>query len=685
MSIQLSCEGAANEELRQKAHNWWQEAAKKNDVNLDGFDPYAPLERRLAWALTVGLLIAAIYTRFSSKRQHSTDDQVRECIQSAAKNGMYVPPELISVDEAVKGSRIRRHGLNRLRGILAKKRATVLLVFKASRLFRSATKGYQLIQEEVVEEGLRAMSVSQGIDTNDKKTWKLQLQIHGVLDELLLEGIADHVRSGLTGLHLTGWTTGAIGVGYRRKEMPHLPTTNRGLVRTVPEVDPDAAELIRKHAQLLLRGMPLKEGWRRWLAADGPCDPRSTIGRMTYNAYRRLWSNVRLIGRWEFGRKRNQFSTKLDYVRQIDQADKDVTTTQCEELRILDDNTFLQLQQMLGSLKTGPRGPRKSRPLRLWDLVTEFFFCAACSTPEAPIRFYQTGANGTGMQCKNGDLCSCKTAVNREEAVRAVCDQLAGMISRDGDLIESVICRSRELDTQGDDGLRAEIAALKSSVAKISRRIDGLYELAGEGSDEDRKEVQAKIRSAQSERSAAQLEVSRQQNILDGSSATLTSDDVRQALSQASTLLQEAAAGKLNDDGVYQALSIFRRLTGDCVIVHVEQRVGRKRTNVRGVFKVQLLYGAKPDPSTVETAELPIQEASVWLRKPPRVDALAERVHELIDVQKLSLRAAADLLQSEGLKINSGNLWYSYQRYYEMLGQEPPKLVYNNGHRRKTL
>ena len=64
------------------------------------------------------------------------------------------------------------------------------------------------------------------------------------------------------------------------------PVTNRGLPRTVPEVDPKVAELIRKHARLHLDGMPLKEGWRRWLAARGPCDPRSTTGRMSYNAYR---------------------------------------------------------------------------------------------------------------------------------------------------------------------------------------------------------------------------------------------------------------------------------------------------------------------------------------------------------------------------------------------------------------
>lgn len=74
-------------------------------------------------------------------------------------------PELISVDEGVKGKRTRRAGLDRTKTILGQRLARVLLVYKASRLFRQAGKGYQFINEE----GLRAVIVSQGIDTNDRK------------------------------------------------------------------------------------------------------------------------------------------------------------------------------------------------------------------------------------------------------------------------------------------------------------------------------------------------------------------------------------------------------------------------------------------------------------------------------------------------------------------------------------
>ncbi|MEQ8786072.1 MAG: recombinase family protein [Pirellulaceae bacterium] len=683
MSHHLPPAGSADNSLARKVHEWYMEAALKAGTNLDGFDPDAPLAVRLAWALRASLVIALAYVRFSSKQQHSDEDQLRANVVYAAQNGMYIPPEYVCVDKAVTGRRLRRVGLDRAKHILTERLASVLLVFTLSRLFRRSYEAYKFVQEEVVENGLRAIAVAQSIDTADERSWKLKFQVHGIMDEMLLEAIAEHCREGLIGLHLKGWITGALGVGFRRREISDAPLTNRGLPRTVPEIDPEAAELIRRHARLHLDGMLLREGWRRWLAAGGPCDPRSTTGRMTCSAYRRLWSNIRLTGRWEFGRKRNQFSTKLDYTRQIERPDHEVATFCCEELRILDDETYLALQAWLRTLKTGPRGPRTNRDVQLWDLTTDMFHCAHCSTPDKPIRYYQTGAHGKGMQCKHGDLCPCKSAVRREEAVRAVCEKLAEVIARDAALVEDVICRSRERDAHGDDDLRREIASKESTVRTLSRRIDDLYDLAGQGSEDDRKEILSRIRSAQTERAAAQLDLARLTKVLERSTSTLTSEDVRRSLTEVSTLLQDAAAGNLGDESVYKALAIFRRLTGGRIWVYVERRKGRKRTNVRGTFRLHLIRAIKEHGGAIACDETPGDEITVWLRKPPRLDAIAERVHLLIDIEGQSYREAAKVLQSEGYGVNSGNVWYSYRRWYEMQGLPAPKRPYNNGNERR--
>ena len=659
--------GAVDEALTRKAHQWWQEAAALCRPDLSGFDRAADFDDRVAWAATCGLEIGTVYSRFSTKLQHSTDDQVRECVQWAARNGIYVPPELISVDEGVKGKRLRRAGLERTKSILSERMAEVLLVFKASRLFRQAGKGYQFINEEVVEEGLRAVSVSQGIDTNDRKTWKLQLQIHGLLDDLLLDAIADHVRSGLTGLFLNNWVTGAIGVGYRRKEIPEAPKTNRGRPRTMPEVDPEAALLIQEHARLLLDGMSMKEGVRRWNLVDGPCDPRSTTGKMTYGAYRRLFANPRLIGKWEFGRRRNQFSTKLDYVKQVEQSDDEVSAVHCEELRILDDETFAAMQELLDAKKTGPRGPRKLRSLVLWDLTTEFFQCDSCSTRETSVRFYQAGANGKGMQCKNADRCRNQSTVRRRDAVLAVCAKIVSLLAEDSQLCELVIAEALKLDSQADHSIARRLADAQKRMKLLTNRVNDLFEIAGEGSDEDRTETKARLRATQAERKTVQDAVEDLQANISESTRNITAAQVASSLTNFDTVLNMAASGELGDDAVYKSLSIFRAVTGCCVQVAVERRANRKRTNVRGVF-------------TSHVIELNGRgHCEVWLREPPRLDLIADRVRHLIDIEGCSHRETAKRLRTEGHNVNPGNVWYSYRRWFEMQGLPLPSLAYNNG------
>jgi site-specific DNA recombinase len=502
---------------------------------------------------------------------------------------------------------------------------------------------------------------------------------------MLLEAIAEHCREGLRGLFLKGYTTGAISVGYRAKEVPDAPRTKRDRPRTIPEVDPEVAQLIQRHALLHLAGMGLKEGRRRWLAAGGPCDPRSTTGRMSPEAYRRLWSRERLTGRWKFGQKRNQFSTSLDYVQQVNQPDAEVATFHCEELRILSDEVFNQLQVWLNSKGKGPREPRKKRPLQLWDLTTEMFFCAACSENQKRVRFYQTGANGHGMQCKNADLCPCKSAVRRQEAVRAVCCKLAELVRKNVGLIEAVVSRSPEIDSHHDDHLGQELLSQESRVRTLANRVEDLHLLLGQGSADERQRTLARIRDAQQEVASARVELDRLRQMVNRLTTTISPEVARQTIVDSESLLLDAAAGKLGEDAMYKALSIFRRLTGGQILVHVEKRPGRKRTNVRGVFEPQL-SGALGEQYEHLNCKLlpPVSQIVVWLREPPLLDKLAERVHLLIDVDGLSYGDVVALLRAEGIPINFANVWYSYRRWYEMQGLPVPKRPYNNGRRRHS-
>ncbi len=435
--------GAANAELQTLVHSVWIESVVNHNLDLTGFDPHESLSIRLAWAMEHGFLIGGVLSRFSSKLQHSTTAQVRDNVQYAAAHRIYVPPEFVCVDEAISGRKVRRDGLIRMTALLNEKMVRVLLVFKVSRLFRVAYLGFKFFQEEVVEEDLRAISISQGIDTADRKTWKQLAYLHGIMDEMLLSAIADHVRSGLGNLFQMGFVTGALTLGYVGVEVPVAPLTKLLRPRRAPAVDAETAKLIREHFQLIRDGLPIKQGWKRWVAAGGPCDARSS-GRMSYNAYRRMLSNPRYIGVWAFGRKRNDWSNKRDYNRTIEASETEVIVVHCEELRIVSDELFFDVQKRLAELKIGPRGPKRRREPQLWDLVTDCFKCEACSDESESVRFYQAGGGGHGMRCKNADLCTCLTVVRRDKAVRAVCSKLTELLQQDTEAIIAVITRARD-------------------------------------------------------------------------------------------------------------------------------------------------------------------------------------------------------------------------------------------------
>lgn len=679
MYIELPYAGAAKDDIVRTCQETWVEAATKAGIDLTGFNPESALSERKSWARSQGLEIGAILSRYSSKLQHSTGGQVTDCAEFAAWHKIYVPSEFVCVDEAVSGRKSRRDGLDRMKLILKHRLAGVLLVLKVSRLFRAAYKGYQFFQEEVVEEGLRGISVSQGIDTSEDKTWKALCVMHGLMDEMLLETIADHVRSGLKNIFRLGFCVGALTNGYVKVEVPGARPTNLGLPRTMPSLDPRFAELFRQHCQLHLGGMSIKEGWRRWVQVGGPCDRRSPTGRISYSAYRRMLSNLRYTGRWAFGRKRNRWNSKRDYTVQDIQPDTEVVFIQCEELRAIDDEPFFALQKCLERLKTGPRGPKRRKEIQLWDLVTDVFVCSKCD-----VRFYQSGANGRGMACKHGELCPCKTTVRRKEAVQAVCHAVCELMQRDSELIEDVLASARRIDAGGDDAARSELAGIEKKITGQSNRIDDLSELAGQGTVEDRQKLKAKIHAAQTERAELRLREAELQRQLAHENATITPDRVREILADLPQLLEHAAAGKLGQDVVYRAAAVFRQLVGERILVYVERRAARKRTNVLGIFRPELIRttegeaGAPRSGRDVESAEV-----KVWLRQPPKLDQLGQRVYQLMDVDGLSYRDAATVLQSEGHKLNSGIVWQARQRYYEMIGQPMPKRPYKTGRRRR--
>lgn len=165
----------------------------------------------------------------------------------------------------------------------------------------------------------------------------------------------------------------------------------------------------------------------------------------------------------------------------------------------------------------------------------------------------------------------------------------------------------------------------------------------------------------------------------------MTREDVQQILQNLRQLLEKGAAGRLGDENRFLAAKVFRLLVGGKILVRVERRANRKRTIARGSFRPSLLNAAEEfaEARIADADRAASEEVTVWLREPPKMDRLAERVHQLVDIDGLTFAEAADVLRAEESVVGDGLVWQVYRRYYEMIGQPVPKKPYNNGRPRK--
>jgi site-specific DNA recombinase len=161
------------------------------------------------------MTIGAIYARYSSRFQHSIEDQIRVCKDWAEKNGITVPDDLIFLDRAVTGKSSRRQGLKDFQNALAENRAGVAIMFTTNRLYRKFYQSLAFVEEEIVDRGKRAVFVKSGpIDTNDKEHWRKLLHIHALMDEFVVQTIAAHVQSAHEGLLLQCRVFGTVAFGF---------------------------------------------------------------------------------------------------------------------------------------------------------------------------------------------------------------------------------------------------------------------------------------------------------------------------------------------------------------------------------------------------------------------------------------------------------------------------------------
>jgi site-specific DNA recombinase len=177
------------------------------------------------------------------KFQQSIKDQVRTCLEWAAKNDVEVDERHIFADAAISGKKRRRAGREAMLNALDAGEIDVVITLSTSRLNRKIHRALQFVEEEIVEKKRRCVFVGQNIDTENTTFWKPLVYVFAMLGEYQVTSTAGHIRAAHEGLLLSGFVHGTAPYGYTGIVVEGL-YTKRGKPRRKWAIEPKAAEVV---------------------------------------------------------------------------------------------------------------------------------------------------------------------------------------------------------------------------------------------------------------------------------------------------------------------------------------------------------------------------------------------------------------------------------------------------------
>ncbi len=601
----------------------------------------------------VPLQCGAIYARFSTKHQHSIEDQVRKCLEWAEQQGITVRPEHIFTDEGITGRSSRRRGLEGLRQALEGKDVDVVIALATNRLFRKAYKAAQFVEEEIVDRKKRAVFIDSNIDTADEDRWRQYFQMQSMMDEFAATSTVGNIRASLEGLFLQGRVFGSLTFGYTGQEIAGVKTRNGGTARKVV-IDPVTSDWVKKAFVWFVEDrQPILQIAHRLITEGAPPPPHVADGRWSQGAVRRLLGNERYTGSWAYGKTKSTWNNAKSYTRQVPR-DKPLKTVQREDLRIIDDVMFHKAQEILAANRhqvagRKPHDTTMPRP----KLLNGLLYCTAHD------RALVVGANyGRHMFCpicKKEPQPALYSVLPRELAHRQICQTIADLIQHDTGLVDLAIAACQRYAEAAGKPDPDQLEALHRKKASLTVKINFILDAPGE-TDADRAESKKKLQVLRAERSAVLTQIAEMEAASGRSAAIPTADQIHQGIDEVADVLLRA--GESKDPAQWGAARrVLESVTGGKIVVSQQGEAKAKRGWLRGTFRVRIIQ-LLARQCACDCRDDGV-EVSVDFRDPPPEAAIAEKVKTMFDLGMLYKDIAKQLNVYRPLVPKALKYWFT--------------------------
>ena len=384
-------------------------------------------------------MIAAVYARYSSENQRpeSIDDQISACRRLAKERGISVSDEHVYADQAQSGARSDRPGLAALLAAAPSKEFDVVLADDLSRLARDNHLMLSIIAEMSFE-GIRVISVADGLDSNDEES-TLAIQVRGIFNELQLRDLKKKTLRGQRGQKERGFFVGEKTFGYRSVPVGEIRMDKKGRPRPegyTMEIEPTQAATVLRIFTSYADGLPLTKIVKTLNEENVPGAIRSAKG-WSPATISRILNNEKYAGRWTWNKTESRRDPRTGRRRRFEKPESEWVVHEDEALRIVPKELWEAVRQRRqemhrtwpgGNGKRGFSGNQGSRQAHFpTHLLAGGMVCGSCGATIAQV----SGKNGGYYGCLAATKGAChnKTLVRRTLAEKVILEAVKDEIA----------------------------------------------------------------------------------------------------------------------------------------------------------------------------------------------------------------------------------------------------------------
>jgi len=594
--------------------------------------------------------IAAAYARYSNRKQNekSNAQQFDEIHPVAVSNRHFVPPDLHFQDDAVSGRKLSRRGLNALLDAARKGLFKIIYMWDISRLAREMVISLPIVKDLVFNHGIRVISISDGIDTN-QPGWEMVLMVNAMVAQEKIKRLIEDVRRGLQNNAKDKYSNGDLCFGYTSVIAPGQENTSRSRKirpKKVIIIDLVAADWVRR----IFFWYVIESRSLYWIAKElnrvnAPRDHRASSSKgWTITCVVHVLENSKVIGLWPYGKRKNKCNPLTGDVSVIfrQEGDPDYYISERPELRIIDDELFYKAQkkreeekqkfssmrEINGQLRGSSRDLQNPR-----HMLQGLMRCAKCGRT-----MQMNGLRGRYLQCSGypSRQCDAKTSLPRKYAEQQIVNFLKGLLLERQDLRDQLFRAVTQAWHVYQLREPLERKALELRRTDIERRVRSILEYIEEGERDPEFSAQLTMRRRERE------EIQRQLDSL-GKDQHHAKEPRREWIIERLEHMHQMLLGNPSQAGV-----ALRQLLGSITVREVEFP-GLKRKKLVGTIKWNLdqlgsaALGRKVSASdAVEEVSLCFGPLPIWAERADEVKALYDQNFSAITIaQKLGFKFGA--------------------------------------------